>query len=61
MTMRVVTFKIDERALIELDKYANRNGLSRSEVIRMAIEKFIENEKKKKVFTRVSVSRIRIF
>jgi len=35
--MRVVTFKMDERLLEELDKYALRHGMTRSDAIRKAI------------------------
>ncbi len=35
--MRVVTFKVDEKLLEELDKYAMRNGMTRSDAIRKAI------------------------
>ncbi len=35
--MRVVTFKIDERLLEELDKYALSHGITRSDAIRRAI------------------------
>ncbi len=44
MTMRVVTFKLDESILEKLDKYAMRTGRSRSEVIRKAIEMLLSNE-----------------
>ncbi len=35
--MRVVTFKIDERLLEELDRYALSLGMTRSDAIRKAI------------------------
>ncbi len=44
MTMRVVTFKIDEDVLEKLDRYARRTGRSRSEVIRQALEKLLSSE-----------------
>lgn len=40
--MRVVTFKIDEKDLEKIDRLANRLGKARSEVIRMALKRFIE-------------------
>lgn len=44
MTMRVVTFKLDEDVLEKLDRYARRTGRSRSEVIRQALERLLSNE-----------------
>ncbi len=41
--MRVVTFKMDERLLEELDKYAMRNGMTRSDAIRKAIMELLKN------------------
>lgn len=37
----VITFKIDEELLEILDKYALVNSMSRSEVIRRALEKYL--------------------
>ena len=41
--IRVVTFKLRADELAELDRYAEKRGLSRSEVIREAINKLIKN------------------
>ena len=41
---RVVTFKMDEHLLEELDKYAIRNGLTRSDAIRKAIIELLRRE-----------------
>jgi len=38
---RVVTFKIEERELEELDRFCARNGLTRSDAIRLAIKKLL--------------------
>ena len=43
VAMRVVTFKMDERLLEELDKYAMRNGMTRSDAIRKAILELLRN------------------
>ena len=48
MALRVVTFKIDSDILEEIDKYALDNRLFRSDVIRMALVKFLEEVKKQK-------------
>ena len=42
--MRVVTFKLDERVLEQLDILAMRRGVPRSELIREAIIKLLRNE-----------------
>ena len=39
--MRVITLKVDEKLLEELDRYAMRNGMTRSEAIRKAIKEFL--------------------
>ena len=44
--MRVVTFKLDEELLQLLDLYCINNKLVRSEVIRLAIQKFLEEGNK---------------
>ena len=44
--MRVITFKIDEDLLEELDSYAKLKGISRSEAIRRAIVQLLEREYK---------------
>ena len=47
--MRVVTFKIDERLLERLDMYAVNNKLSRSDVIREAIEFYLNVKEQEKL------------
>ncbi len=42
--MRVVTFKMDEDLLEKLDTYARLKGMTRSEAIRLAIKKLLEEE-----------------
>ena len=39
--MRVITVKLEEDLLKELDSYAMNNKLTRSDVVRMAIEEFL--------------------
>ncbi len=41
---RIVTFKIDDELLLVLDRYAREKNLTRSEVIREAIEKLLRTE-----------------
>ncbi len=48
MVLRVITFKADERLIEQLDLLAKEMGISRSEVIRLAIENLIEARMRKK-------------
>ncbi|MCS7108578.1 MAG: ribbon-helix-helix domain-containing protein [Sulfolobales archaeon] len=43
--MRVVTFKIDEILLEEVDKVAKMFGMSRSEIIRDALSSYLRSVK----------------
>ena len=43
--MRVITFKVNEELLRELDLFAANNKLYRSEVIRAAIKFYLSNYK----------------
>ncbi|MDT7861113.1 MAG: ribbon-helix-helix protein, CopG family [Saccharolobus sp.] len=40
--VRVITFKAEEELLIKLDLFAVNKKMSRSEVIRKAIEKYLQ-------------------
>lgn len=40
---RVITFKADEEFIERMDKLARRMNISRSELIRRAIDEFIKN------------------
>ena len=44
--MRVLTFKLDEELLQELDLYVIKSGLTRSQVIREALESYDWDKKK---------------
>ena len=45
--MKVVTFKVEEELLERLDSYARLKGVTRSEIIRRAIELYLRLEEKK--------------
>jgi len=45
--VRVVTFKMDEDLLERLDSFARIKGVTRSEVIRKAIELYLRVEEKR--------------
>ncbi|WP_338604973.1 ribbon-helix-helix protein, CopG family (plasmid) [Sulfolobus tengchongensis] len=47
--MRVVTFKVDEELLRQLDLYALNNRVSRSEVIREALELLLREKRVQKI------------
>ena len=42
--LRIVTFKVDESLLEALDRYARMKRMSRSEAIREAIKRLLEEE-----------------
>ncbi|BBG25247.1 ribbon-helix-helix protein, CopG family [Sulfuracidifex tepidarius] len=58
--MRVVTFKVEEDLLELLDRYAIRYGLNRSEAIRKAIEKVVNEEISKDTVPLAKVEKIKL-
>jgi len=50
MTEVVVTFKISKELRYELDTFAINHGLSRSEVIKMAVALFLEKENQRSIY-----------
>ena len=56
--MKVVTFKIDEKLLEKLDEYARLKGVTRSEVIRKAIELYLRDNNFKLPANGIRVVRI---
>lgn len=57
MVMRIITFKIDEDLLEQLDLYAQRENATRSEFIRKAIVEYLEklSSEKTKTETRIRI------
>jgi len=55
--MRTVTFKIEEDLLERLDWYAIRNRVTRSDVIREAIEMLLKEELEKETVNVVKVEK----
>jgi metal-responsive CopG/Arc/MetJ family transcriptional regulator len=47
VTLRVVTFKVEQYLLDLVDLYATNHGMYRSEVIRLAIKRLLEEDEKK--------------
>ena len=57
---RVVTLKISADLLEQLDAYAIRNGMNRSEAVRKAIEHLLRDEEKKTT-TQIRVEKFRLY
>jgi len=57
---RVVTLKISADLLEQLDAYAIRNKMNRSEAVRKAIEHLLRDEEKK-TNTRIRVEKFRLY
>ncbi len=55
--MKVVTFKLEEDLLEQLDKYAIKNGLKRSEAIRKAIELLVRQELEKESISSAKIEK----
>ena len=45
--MRVITFKVEEEMLEKIDSIAKLKGVTRSEIIRKALELYVHLEEKK--------------
>ncbi|AAS89075.1 hypothetical protein A61 [Sulfolobus turreted icosahedral virus 1] len=58
MTMRIITFKIEEELLELLERYALRYKLNRSEAIRKAIEMLVKEELEKETVPVAKVEKI---
>jgi len=57
--MRIVSIKIPENLLEELDSYAYRNNMSRSDVIRLAIKTYLANNNTPK--PKIKIKRVALF
>ncbi len=55
--MKVVTFKLEEDLLEQLDKYAIKHGLKRSEAIRKAIELLVRQELEKESISSAKIEK----
>jgi predicted transcriptional regulator len=56
--LRIVSFKIDDNTLEMLDKYALRVGKSRSQIIREAINDFINRKYPRSKYVITEVGRL---
>jgi len=56
--MRVITFKIDESLLEEIDRLATRKGLTRSDVIRKALLELLRREGNTIIKPRITIRRV---
>jgi len=55
--MKMITIKMEEDLLEQLDAFAIRNKLNRSEAIRMAIRLMLKEEEKKMTVPRAKVEK----
>ncbi|MEB3851026.1 MAG: ribbon-helix-helix protein, CopG family [Desulfurococcales archaeon] len=55
--MRVVSFKVEEELLRMLEDYARRRGMPKSEVIRRALRRYLEQSD----LNPVATGRIRVY
>ena len=55
--MRVITFKIEETLAEQLDSYATRHNLSRSEVIRKLINDLVKAELEKETLPQAKIEK----
>ena len=58
MGLRVIVFKADEDLIIKMDTYAMNHRMYRSEVIRLALRKFFEEELKRETNPKARVEKI---
>jgi metal-responsive CopG/Arc/MetJ family transcriptional regulator len=55
--MRMITVKMEEDLLEQLDAFAIRNNLNRSEAIRLAIQKMLKEAEKKTTVPKAKVEK----
>jgi len=58
MGLRVIVFKADEDLVVKMDKYAMNHRMYRSEVIRLALQKFLQEELEKETNPKARVEKI---
>jgi len=58
MGLRIIVFKADEDLITKMDAYAMNHRMYRSEVIRLALQKFFEDEEKKEKELKARVEKI---
>ena len=54
--MRIVTFKIEDDLLKLIDEYAKKNRMTRTDVIRTALTKFVREELAKEIMSHTNAS-----
>jgi len=58
MGLRIIVFKADEDLIIKMDTYAMNHRMYRSEVIRLALQKFLQEELEKETNPKARVEKI---
>jgi len=59
--LKVVTFKIEQDLLEQLDKYAKENKMLGSEAIRLILQNFLENQNDDEIIHKAKVVKIMKF
>jgi len=59
--VRVVTFKVDERLLDELDRYAARKRITRSDAIRKAIIELLMRDGSTRYFPGFTIRKVVVY
>ena len=58
MGLRIIVFKADEDLVVKMDTYAMNHRMYRSEVIRLALQKFLQEELEKETNPKARVEKI---
>ena len=58
MGLRIIVFKADEDLITKMDMYAINHRMYRSEVIRLALQKFLEEELEKETNMKAKIEKI---
>ncbi|HWQ16605.1 MAG TPA: DUF6290 family protein [Sulfolobales archaeon] len=62
MALKVISVKLDEETIELLDRYAEKHGMNRSEVIREAIRRIINNTREdNKARSMITYKTVRIY
>ncbi len=62
MALKVVSVKLDEETIELLDRYADKHGMNRSEVIREAIRRIINSSREdNKVNSMITYKTVKIY
>jgi len=57
MTLKQFTFKADDNLMMMLEAYAIKHKITRSDVIRLAIQRFLEEESEKEKAVEIRIEK----